>query len=240
MENLNISLIICAYNEEKYIGECLDSAIKNAGGKFFEIIVVDNASTDHTKDIAESRTGVRVVREEKKGLTRARQRGFLEARGDVLAYIDSDTKMPVGWLDTVIWEFNKNKKLAALSGPYIYYDISPFEQFLVRLYWYILGMPVYLVLGYMVVGGNFAIRKSVLEKMKGFDTSIEFYGEDTNIARRAHEFGKVKFDLKLIMYTSGRRLKGQGLLKTFLLYVSNYVSEAFFHKPTTDKYIDIR
>ena len=92
----------------------------------------------------------------------------------------------------------------------------------------------------MVVGGNFAIRKSVLEKMKGFDTTIEFYGEDTNIARRAHAFGKVKFSLKFPMGTSGRRFGGQGLAKTSLLYMANYVSEAFFHKPTTREYTDIR
>ena len=148
--------------------------------------------------------------------------------------------MPKGWCKTIKEEFTKDPKLAALSGPYIYHDITRFRQFLVRLYWVFLGIPVYLILGYMVVGGNFAIRKSVLEKMNGFDTTIEFYGEDTNIARRAHAFGKVKFNLKFPMYTSGRRLEGQGLAKTSLLYISNYVSEAFFHKPTTQEYTDIR
>ena len=61
-----ISLIIPAYNEEKYIGSCLDHAIKNSGGKFSEIIVVDNVSTDSTKSLAERRPGVRVIREERK------------------------------------------------------------------------------------------------------------------------------------------------------------------------------
>ncbi len=234
-----ISLIICAYNEEKYIGECLDFAIKNSHGKFSEIIVIDNASTDDTKAVAEKRPGVRVVREEKKGLTHARQRGFLEAKGDILACIDSDTHMPEGWFERVEKEFEKDKNLAVLSGPYVYYDIPKFQQFLVRVYW-LVAMPVYWLVGYMVVGGNFAIKKEVLEKMNGYDTTIEFYGEDTNIARRAHEFGKVKFMLSHVMYTSGRRLAKQGIFSTFYQYLSNFFSEVFLHKPVTKGYKDLR
>ncbi len=235
-----ITLAIPAYNEEKYIGQCLDYAIKNSDGGFFEILVIDNASTDKTSEVASKYPGVRVIREEKKGLTRARQRAFLEMKGDVLAFVDSDTQMPKGWCAMIKNKFANNPDLAALSGPYIYYDITKLNQFFVRLYWVFLGVPVYLILGYMLVGGNFAIRKSVLDKMKGFDTTIEFYGEDTNIARRAHMFGKVEFNLKFPMYTSGRRLVGQGIMPTSLLYISNYISEAFFHKPTTQEYKDIR
>jgi glycosyltransferase involved in cell wall biosynthesis len=240
MENTKVSLIICAYNEEKYIGECLDYAIKNSGGKFFEILVIDNKSTDRTKEVAEMRHGVRVIREENKGLTRARQRGFLEAKGDILAYIDSDTHMPETWLGTAISEFKQNPKLAVLSGPYIYYDIPKWQQFLVKMYWYILAMPIYWIVGYMTVGGNFAIKKETLEKMNGFDTTIEFYGEDTNIAWRAHQFGKVKFKPNFIMYTSGRRLTGQGVFSTATTYIFSYISEAFFHKTVNKEYKDIR
>lgn len=240
MENPKVSLIICAYNEEKYIGECLDLAIKSSGGNFFEILVIDNASTDRTNEVAKKRPGVRVVREEKKGLTRARQRGFMEARGDILTFIDSDTHMPEKWLETVIREFKQNPNLAVLSGPYVYYDIPKWQQFLVKLYWYILAMPIYWIVGYMTVGGNFAIKKETLEKMSGFDTTIEFYGEDTNIARRAHEFGKVKFKPNFIMYTSGRRLTGQGVFSTATAYIFSYISEAFFHKTVNKEYKDIR
>jgi len=240
MNNAKISLIICAYNEEKYIGDCLDFAIKNSSGKFFEIIVVDNVSTDNTSMEALKRPGVRVVREERKGLTRARQRGFMEARGDILAYIDADTRMPNGWVDILIEQFAKNKNLACLSGPYIYHDISKFKQFLIKIYWYFFAMPMYWIVGYMVVGGNFAIKKKVLEKMNGFDTDIEFYGEDTNIARRASHFGKVKFMPSNYMYTSGRRLENQGIMHMFREYGQNFLSEVLFKKPVTKDYKDFR
>lgn len=238
---MKISLIIPAYNEGKYIGECLREAIKNGGSVFSEIIVIDNASTDDTTKIAASFPHVRVVREEKKGLTKARERGLQEASGDVLAYIDADTRMPSGWGEAVLREFTLHDNLAALSGPYIYYDVPLIQQWIVRyLWWGGLAMPFYLYAGYMLVGGNFAIRRSVLQKMGGFDTSIEFYGEDTDIARRASKFGKVKFKPSFVMYTSGRRFHGQGIIKTGVLYGANFLSEIFLRRPVTQKYEDIR
>ncbi len=247
MSKNTYSLVIPAYNEEKYIGDCLEYALRQKD--FSEIIVIDNASTDGTKKLVEKIAKehphalgrLRVVTEMKKGLTRARERGRLEARGNVIAYVDADTRMPEKWLGMVIHEFEKNKNLAVLSGPYVYHDIPRYEQHLITiLYWYILAMPIYWLVGYMTVGGNFAIRTSALEKMGGFDTSIEFYGEDTNIARRASKYGKVKFMPSLYMYTSARRFEGQGVWKTGLIYMTNFVTEVVFKKPVTKKYVDIR
>jgi len=235
-----ISLIIPAYNEEKYIGECLDYAIKNSNNKFFEIIVVDNASTDNTRMESLKRPGVKVVREEKKGLTRARQSGYLEAKGNLFAYIDADTRMPKNWVDRVIKEFEKDANLVCLSGPYVYYDISKLQQFFTKIYCYLLVMPAYWIFGYMVFGGNFIIKKEVLDKMSGFDTMIEFYGEDVNIARRSSAFGKVKFMPQHYIDISGRRLTNQGALSIFKEYVLNFLSEVFLHKPATKEYKDFR
>jgi len=241
MNKFKISLIIPAYNEEKYIGTCLEYAIKNSNNLFMEIIVIDNASTDNTSAIALKYPNVRVVREDKKGLTKARQRGYEESKGDILAYIDADTRMPELWCDVLIKEFDKNKNLVCLSGPCFYYDISLIKKIFVKyVYWYLLGMPTYYFVGYMVQGSNFAIKRETLNKMNGFDTNIEFYGEDTNIARRASEFGKVKFKSDFIIYASGRRFYNQGLIKTGLIYMSNFLSEAFTHKPTTNNYKDFR
>lgn len=132
--NQTISLIIPAYNEEKYLGACLEATIKNSGGDFLEIIVVDNASTDNTAAIAGSYPNVKVVREERKGLTKARQAGFKASQGEILAYIDADTQMPPNWSKLAKQEFEQNPKLAALSRPYIYYDSTTLQKLLVKLY----------------------------------------------------------------------------------------------------------
>ena len=238
-KDFKISLIVPAYNEEKYIGACLDSATKNSNGKLFEIIVVNNASTDRTEEIVKKYKDIRVVQENNKGVTRARQRGFIESSGNILAFIDADTKMPPGWIEQVIDEFEKDKNLVCLSGPYVFYDIPLWKSFLVKIFW-ILSMPIYWVIGYMALAGNSVIRKEILKKMNGFNTEIEFWGDDTDTARRAKVFGKVKFKLNFIMYASGRRITKKGLLKMAIIYTSQFFSVVIRHRPATQKYIDIR
>ncbi|MFA6257822.1 MAG: glycosyltransferase family A protein [Candidatus Paceibacterota bacterium] len=235
---MKISLIICAYNEEKYIKACLESAIKNSSGKFHEIIVIDNNSTDGTKEIAEKIPGVKIIQEMKKGANHARQKGFELATGDILAFIDADTKMPKRWIDILINEFLNNSKIVCLSGPYIYYDFSKSKQFLSLVYWY-LAYPIYLLVGYMAINGNIVIKKETLKKINGFDTTI-FYGDDTNLVRRASKHGKVKFKLDFIMHSSARRLFGQGIIKTTFIYILNFFSQVFAKKSVTKSYEDIR
>jgi len=92
----------------------------------------------------------------------------------------------------------------------------------------------------MLVGGNFAIRRDVLDKMGGFDASIEFYGEDADIAKRAKKFGKVLFSNSFVMPTSGRRLQKQGYLKMAGIYFVNFFSIVFRGKPATRNYEDVR
>lgn len=237
---MKISLIICAYNEEKYIGDCLNSVVLHAANELHEIIVINNVSTDNTKNIVLTyqNNGVSIVDESQKGLVRARQRGYITATGDILAYIDADTKITETWLPTIQKEF-EDPNLACLSGPHIYYDLPAWQKIVVKIYW-ILSFPVYKILGYMITGANFSIRKEVLQKMEGFDTKIEFYGEDTDIARRAHKFGKVKFMSSFGILTSGRRFLHQGILSTGYLYAANFFSEIFIKKPVTEEYTDYR
>lgn len=237
---MNISLIIPAHNEAKYLSRCLKSIIDARREYVCEIIVVDNASTDETASVALSFLGVRVVREERKGLTYARQKGFESANGDIIAYVDADTEMPSDWFQKVSREFSKNENLACLSGPYRYYDISFLSNLAVYLYWLLLAFPSYLFVGYMAIGGNFAARRKSLERIGGFDTGISFYGEDTDIARRLHSVGKVKFMPSFFIRTSGRRFHGQGFLKTAFIYVGNFLSEVVLHRPITKEYKDIR
>jgi glycosyltransferase involved in cell wall biosynthesis len=236
---MKISLIICAHNEEKYIAETLTYAIKNSHGQFHEIMVVDNASTDSTALIAKSFQEVRVISEPAKGLTKARQKGLSESTGDVLAYIDADTHMPKGWVETVVKNFNKGSDIVAVSGPYIYFGVSPFMKFIVKVYWLLARIP-YFFGGYMMVGGNFVAKKEALLKIGGFDTSIAFYGEDTDIARRLHSVGRIIFSRHLVMPTSARRFHGEGVIHVGWLYITNYFSILFRGKPTTSEYKDIR
>jgi glycosyltransferase involved in cell wall biosynthesis len=239
MKEPTISLIIPAYNEDKYIGVCLEYAIKNSGNKFHEIIVVDNGSTDQTENIAKNFDGVKFVKEIQKGVMHARQRGYMESSGDLIAFIDADTRVPVGWYERILKEFEGNKNLACLSGRNSYYDLSWWQNFWSTMYW-LLAMPVYYCVGYMAIFNNFVIRRDVIIKMGGLDTSIAFYGDDTNTSRRAHKFGKAKFSLSFVMPVSGRRFSNKGFISSTIPYIKNYFSEVFIHKPITKSYEDVR
>ena len=235
-----ISVVIPAYNEEDYIGACLKSIDENRTPAVKEVLVIDNASTDRTAEIAARYPGVRVIREQKKGLTRARQCGLEHATGDILAWADADCRVTKKWFMKIEKEFAKDPTLASFSGPYRYYDGNHLVQWLASSTWVLFAMPTYWIVGFMVLGGNFAARRSALMAIGGFDTSIEFYGEDTNIARRLSKVGPVKFSLSFYNWSSARRFESLGVLKISLIYAKNFLGEVFLKKPATNTYVDVR
>jgi glycosyltransferase involved in cell wall biosynthesis len=242
MESLNpptVSLVIPAYNEEKYIKSCLDSVI-SSGANFLEIVVVDNGSTDGTKEIAESCENVRVVSEERSGVMFARQRGIDETKGDIVAFIDADTKMLPGWYEQILEKFSKDLILASLSGPYMYENISWWTKILVWIFYYIIVLPTYYILGYAAIFGNFAIRRSVLQKMGGLNTDIVFYGDDTDTVKRAHKFGRTIFSMDFRIKTSPRRFEQEGVVFTAWKYMINFIHIVLFKKPHTHKQTILR
>lgn len=237
---MQISLVIPAHNEEAYLGGCLDSVLAHARGRFHEIIVVDNASTDRTADVARQRPGVRVVHEPAKGLTKARQRGFLESTGEYVAYIDADTRMPSGWVEIVERAFEQNPRAVALSGPGKYWDASLRQKMVLDAVWWLTAPISYRITGYMIYGAAFVARRDAIEAIGGFDASIEFYGEDTDIAKRLSTIGKVLFKMNFFIYSSARRFKKEGIIKTNLTYMMNFLWPAIFGRPLTRTHEDIR
>jgi glycosyltransferase involved in cell wall biosynthesis len=235
----SISLIIPAYNEADYLPACLDAVMLNIAGKAVEIIVVDNNSTDGTKQVIERYPGVTYLFEPRKGITRARQCGFRGSAGDILAYVDADTRPPPGWIEQIWEQFGDHRDLACLSGPYSFYDLGGIRRALSEA-WFVAARSLGGITGYIVVGGNFAIPRTVLEKMGGFDASIEFYGEDVDIAKRAGKQGKVRFSPRFVMPTSGRRMQKHGFLKMAGIYFVNYFSVVLHGKPVTQTYTDVR
>ncbi len=234
-----ISLIIPAYNEEEYLPACLDAVMRHVADKVHEIIVVDNNSTDGTRAVVERYPAVRYLFEPEKGITRARQCGYLGASGDILAFVDADTRPPAGWIEQVAEHFAAQPGLACLSGPYSFYDLSGLRN-AVSTIWFRVARPLTRLTGYLMVGGNFAIRRDVLDKMGGFDRSIEFYGEDVDIAKRASRHGTMLFSPRFVMPTSGRRMARQGFARTAGIYLANYVSIALRGKPAHQDYQDVR
>ena len=242
---MTISVIVCAHNEERFIARCLHSVLAQTRLPD-EIILINNASTDGTGAVAASIPGVRVVDEPRKGLVVARERGRQEARADLLVYIDADCRAPLTWLERVAGRFEEDEDLIALSGNYRFYDWDWWGRTLVRAYDLTLGPATHVLVKYILrigvvfYGGNFAVRRDALDRINGFDTTIEFHGEDTNLGRRLSRIGNVELRYDCFLYTSARRYNAMGKGAVFRLYVRNFVSELLHHRPKDTVHLDVR
>src|SRR5438309_1400799 len=94
---MKVSIVIPVYNEGPALGACLD-AIARQTSRPFEVIVVDNNSSDDTVPIARHYGFVRLIHEKRQGVVHARTAGFNAARGDIIARIDGDTILPENWV----------------------------------------------------------------------------------------------------------------------------------------------
>jgi glycosyltransferase involved in cell wall biosynthesis len=262
---MRLSFVVPAYNEEAYLPACLESILGQIDPRTSglpagtcEIILVNNASTDRTREVALRYPGVTVVDEPRKGLTFARQAGFAASSGALIANVDADSRLTPNWVANVLSAFEDaaaksstsarpetHRPLAALSGPLVYYDLAPHQRRLVHVF-YLTAWATYAInryilrVGSMVQGGNFVTTRNALAAIGGFNLAISFYGEDTDIARRLNAVGEVRFTFALKMFSSARRLKSEGILTMAARYSINYLWTTFFKRPYTDTYVDIR
>jgi glycosyltransferase involved in cell wall biosynthesis len=242
---MRLSVIVCAHNEARYLPACLYSLLAQSRPAD-EILVINNASTDETGAVAAQIPGVRVVDEPRKGLVVARETARQHSTGDILVYLDADCRAPLTWLARVERRFGRDAALLALSGPYRYYDWDWWGRLLIRAYDVTLAPATQLLvkhllrIGTVFYGGNFAVRRTALEAIGGFDTSIEFHGEDTNLGRRLFAHGRVRLCHDCYLFTSARRFVAMGKGAVFRLYVRNFVSELLHHQPKDTTHIDVR
>ena len=242
---LTLSVIVCAHNEAGYLATCLHSLLAQSRLPD-EVIVINNASSDTTGEIAARVPGVRVVDEPRRGLVVARETGRRVATGDILVYVDADCRAPFQWLERIERRFVRTPELIALSAPYRFYDWHARGRALIRAYDFTVApltqvlVKYVLRIGTIFYGGNFAVRRSALEQIGGFDTTIEFHGEDTNLGRRLHAIGRVALVGECYLFTSARRYVAMGTWAVVRLYVRNFVSEVLHHRPKDTNHLDVR
>jgi glycosyltransferase involved in cell wall biosynthesis len=246
-DDVLVSFVVPAYNEEALIGSCLTAIMGEISRTRCqaEIIVVNNGSTDATRQIAASKPNVKVIEEPQRGLVQARKAGCLAAKGKFIANIDADTILPEGWLRTALAEFAHRPDLVALSGPYIHYDLPKGAQFIAAGFYrgaYIVHLLSRFLAGCgsVMQGGNFIVSRIALETAGGFNPRFRFYGEDAELARRLNKVGVVKFTPALRALSSGRRFAGEGLFKVLLRYSANYLWTHLFKHPFSSTWLDFR
>lgn len=226
-----ISVVIPAYNEEWYVRFALKSLRKQTiARKDFEIIVVDNASTDRTSGVAKAYGADIVISEPRQGTNFARRAGYCASNGEIVAFLDADCIAPPRWLERIIKKLHQKKEThSAIAGTYQFSaDFPEPFDFIVTVYnWIVLTtmnevMGKLLKRGGVVIGGNFASFREHFEQVEIIDTSFTFFGDDANIARNFGQIAPIYFDPGLAVVSSARRFMRDGIIKTNWEYTKNY------------------
>lgn len=224
---MKVSAVVIAYNEEKYIKNCLES-LTSQTEKADEIILVDNNSTDRTVEIAKQFPEVRIVKEEKQGMIYARNKGFDSAKYELIARCDSDTRVSKDWIKNIKKHFEA-EKIDALSGPLRFFDVpqTRFHKILADIY----NDGAILVYQHRILDGpNMSLTKEIWEKVRDkvclIDKDVH---EDADLAIHIVKAGgKVKYFKDVLADASGRRLL-HNPSSFFLEYPWKHIKTRFRH-----------
>ncbi len=194
-------MVIPAHNEEAYLGGALEAVLDQSLPPF-EVLVVDNASTDGTRRVAEA-YGVRVVPCPRKGVAYARQAGLLAAQGEWVAMTDADSRPLPHWLEALA---QRAEGAVALYGPLRFFGVRPWEADLSEWgYRAFLGLMA--LLGRPnLAGANMMVQKEAALRVGGFP-EVEAR-EDVLLGWKLKALGPVRYVPEALVLTSGRRLKG--------------------------------
>ena len=231
---MKYSVIIPAHNEAEDIANAINALkAQNIPRQDFEIIVVDNVSTDNTYEKAIAAGADVVIKENKKGANMARQAGVNNSHGEIVAFLDADCIPPCDWLQKIEKDLCR-PGIAAVSGPYNY-GFKGIYKIIDYIYTCYIGPPGARLLQFIfrkksgiIIGGNFGARRKTIEAIGGLPP-LAFWGDDTTIAMLiSRQVGKVLFDLKLIVKSNDDRFKRIGFFKLGFKYMWEYV-KAFFN-----------
>ena len=188
----SVSVVVCVRNVEKYISECIRSILDQTFSDF-EIVIIDDMSSDTTKNIIKKfgNKRIRYFRNEKwLGISKSRNRGVKYAAGEYIFFTDGDCTVSKNWIEEGLKYF-KDQNCVGVEGR-IYYvseDYEPTFSDYIKENRY----------GGHFMTGNMAYKKRVIETVGGFDERLTCL-EDRDIALRIMKHGKICFNPEMIVY----------------------------------------
>jgi len=184
----HVSVIVPAYNAAATIRDCLDSILAvTSPAENFELIVVDNASTDQTNDILQSfGRRIKILHETKRGPAAARNQGLRNAAGQIIAFTDADCIVEKQWLQKLIEPLNDGS-VGAVGGRILSRQpCNPIEKFGEDIHDHSKAIEVYRPP--YVITMNWASRLSLLKELNFFDEDL-LRGEDVDLSYRILQKG---------------------------------------------------
>lgn len=202
-----ITGIICTHNRERYLKRCIESLLtQSLESNLYEILVVDNGSTDRTREICDSfqhHPNFRYMHEPVLGLSAARNAGWRQAWGTFVGYLDDDAIAAETWFEKALWSFESVEPSPDwVGGPIeLEWEIES-PSWITREHWITLGYVDWgdeqrflTAPGERLGGGNSFYPRALLEKMNGFDTRLGrkkkllLSGEETQFQHRLKSLG---------------------------------------------------
>ena len=208
-----ISVAVCTYNRADVLPKCLESlADQSASSELFEVLIIDNNSTDDTKRIAldfcKNHNNFKYIFEEKQGLSHARNRAIEEAKGEYLADIDDDAITDKEWLKKIGSVIQNNKNIVAFGGPiYPWYNKEKPKWFKDEFATHSYGKQHFQLTEqncpFGLSGSNMIFKKEILNKYNGFSAEYGMNGDKIAFGEESFLFNKMLKNDENIQYFPG-------------------------------------
>ena len=205
-----MSVVIPALNEEPYLGQLLLD-IHHQSRRPDELIVVDAGSSDATVHIAEQSQAV--VLDGEPPVARGRNLGGYSATGDLIFFLDADTRLPGTFLEDFVSEV-EHRRLDIACPRYLPHDSTPTIR-AIHAFWNMVLKASESTLP-SGAGHCIALRRELFQESRGFDPSLKF--DDIELVRRLSK-GKRFGIVDASAFVSDRRYREEGILRTFLLHL---------------------
>lgn len=202
---MKISVVIPTLNEEKYLPATLES-LKKQTFKDFEIIISDGGSVDKTISIAKQ-FGAKTIVTSDSNICLARDAGLKKATGEIIVGADADTIYPPTHLQTIYEEFLKNNEVVAVTGKAKMINGPWWGIFMWEIIYSVIKL-VFNLTGYLLYAPayNLSFKKEALLKLDGYNTKLDWGGDELDVLKRLRKVGKTVFSNRLSPpLTDGRR-----------------------------------
>ena len=197
-----ISIVVCTYNRSTLLKQCLESlCFQTLPDDNFEVIIVDNNSTDDTKKTAsavtEKYSNFRYVIESNLGLSYCRNRGIKEAKGEYVAFIDDDARAAADWAEKIVASFSDVTPVPSVVGGVIlpFYDTDPPRWFKDEYETRSWGEEPKMLeppeAEYGFSGSNCVVKKDILNEYSGFNTDLGMKGRKLQLGEESDLFSRV-------------------------------------------------